>query len=544
MFARTALHAGVALLVFASGCRNGDKSPKSAANSSKAATAGPRTAALFFTTGTLGYVEPCGCTSKPLRGVQRLAAVVRRGPEPSALIDTGSWLFDDAPLDATSGPQHRLKATLLTKVYRALGAAAINLGATELTDGIDKLKTLQMRGAVPLVSANVRPVGDAGPTIAQSFLRTVGTIKVGITGVVPPEAIGDGRGVAAIEYTPALRSEVKMLRQRGAELVVVLANLSAGEAAELASAVDTVDVIVRGPGAEIHKSPAPPQTVGKTVIVEAGRQGQHVGKLTMRFGAEAPARPIPLDDGGAAAAAKRAITERKIAALKRQIEGWKGDESRAEAIAAREKQVQRLTATLDDAKGQEALAPPFLKLELIALTDDIEPDPEMSKELEAYYAQLRKMNLDKGDPAKCATKNEYVATYVGTAECEDCHEEAYAFWKDTKHAVAWATLEDQGKHFDLTCIGCHTIGYEKPGGFCKLSKVGVLKDVGCENCHGPGSLHAEDGDIDLIQLTVTEDTCAGECHVPEHSDEFEYTKYIKEITGEGHELVSSLGEAK
>ena len=49
-------------------------------------------------------------------------------------------------------------------------------------------------------------------------------------------------------------------------------------------------------------------------------------------------------------------------------------------------------------------------------------------------------------------------------------------------------------------------------------------------------MHAEDEDPDSIILASTESTCAKLCHVPEHSDRFEYTTYLKEITGEGHEL--------
>lgn len=520
------------------GCRNGDKS--SAASAAGTSAAGDRVATVFFTTGALGYVEPCGCTSKPLGGVHRLAAVIRAAPTDRALVDTGSLLFDSEPLDAISGAQHRLKADLLARVYRELGAVAINVGATDLADGVGRLKALQREGAVPLVSANVRPVGDAGPSIAQSFLRTVGGIKIGITGVATPEAIGGFAGVAAIEHTPAVRAEVKMLKQRGAEVVVVLADLSAGVASELARAIDAVDVIVRGPGTEIGKAPSAPLRVGNAVIVEAGRQGQHVGKLILNLGPKAPRRPIALDDGGAGRTARRALVERKIAALTRQIDGWKADASKAEAIAARQEKIEALTASLAAPAAGGVIDGPHMLVEIVPLTDDITGDPAINTRLEVYYAKQREMNLDKGDPAKCAKTPQTKSVYVGSAECNECHEEAYEFWKNTKHAVAWATLEDQNKHFDLTCIGCHTVGYEQPGGFCKLSEVGVLKDVGCENCHGPGSLHSEEGDIDLISLAVTEATCAASCHVPEHSDEFEFGKYIQEITGEGHELASSL----
>lgn len=145
------------------------------------------------------------------------------------------------------------------------------------------------------------------------------------------------------------------------------------------------------------------------------------------------------------------------------------------------------------------------------------------------------MNREKGDVTPCVPVKEQ-PVFVGSARCEECHEEAYAFWKKTKHAVAWATLEDANKHFDLTCIGCHTIGYKQPGGFCRIADVANLKDVGCEMCHGPGSVHVEDSDASSIQLATTESTCTSLCHVPDHSDQFDYSTYLKRVTGEGHEL--------
>ena len=55
------------------------------------------------------------------------------------------------------------------------------------------------------------------------------------------------------------------------------------------------------------------------------------------------------------------------------------------------------------------------------------------------------------------------ASYVGDQSCLDCHEEVVAGFKKTIH----------GRIADFEVVG--------------LSK-------GCESCHGPGSIHAEDGD--------------------------------------------------
>src|SRR5690606_23742945 len=63
-----------------------------------------------------------------------------------------------------------------------------------------------------------------------------------------------------------------------------------------------------------------------------------------------------------------------------------------------------------------------------------------------------------------------------------------------------------------------------------------LRDVQCETCHGPGSLHvAADGTDEPRTVTraPAETLCLG-CHNEEHSDTFDYTAYLRDVTGPGH----------
>lgn len=517
-------------------CRNGNKPVPEAAQAARASEAA-RTAEIYFSTEVAGYIEPCGCTTKPLGGVQRLATIVKKGNPSHALVDAGNLLFPPHGLNDVTREQHVLKAKILARVYRQLGAVALNVGPSDLAAGTDFLQELQQDGATPLVSANVRPASESGPTIARSFVRKIGAIKVGFTGVAPPEKVAETKSsVTAIEYAPGVASEVKVLRDEGAEVVVVLAHLSVVDAKALARAVPTIDIILRAPGTPIERDPAGPMREGGVIIAEAGSQGQHVGRLTLAFGAAPPDRPLVLDDAGQAEIKKRQLTERKVRAYQMEVDAWSVDPTKAEAVKAKKAQIAQLEADL--AKPLPPSPPPagpHVRIDLVRLTDDIPADPAMTKILDVYYRELRAMNLEKGDVAKCAPKKD-AATFVGTAKCVECHEEAYAFWKKTKHAKAWATLEDAGKHFDLTCIGCHTVGYEQAGGFCRLADVKGYEDVGCENCHGPGSIHIEDSDPTSIVLESPESTCADGCHVPEHSDAFVYEKYLREITGPGHVL--------
>lgn len=88
-----------------------------------------------------------------------------------------------------------------------------------------------------------------------------------------------------------------------------------------------------------------------------------------------------------------------------------------------------------------------------------------------------------------------VPTYVGSKRCGGCHPHAYEVWEASDHSHAYKTLVD-AKHpsrreYDGECIVCHTIGFGYQSGFRDAVQTPTLKNVGCESCHGPGSLHAK-----------------------------------------------------
>lgn len=52
--------------------------------------------------------------------------------------------------------------------------------------------------------------------------------------------------------------------------------------------------------------------------------------------------------------------------------------------------------------------------------------------------------------------------------CRSCHRAQYDFWEKTKHASAYLVLFSKSQHFNPECIGCHSLGFEQPGGFEKI----------------------------------------------------------------------------
>lgn len=121
-------------------------------------------------------------------------------------------------------------------------------------------------------------------------------------------------------------------------------------------------------------------------------------------------------------------------------------------------------------------------------------------------------------------------TYIGSEVCNDCHEEEYAsFDKYAKKRHSYGSIMQMRKGLTETefetCLVCHTTGYGKPGGFVSVSRTPQLKNLGCECCHGPGSIHADSEDPDDIKGKLSIADCET-CHDAELVATFDYKPMI------------------
>jgi predicted CXXCH cytochrome family protein len=76
-----------------------------------------------------------------------------------------------------------------------------------------------------------------------------------------------------------------------------------------------------------------------------------------------------------------------------------------------------------------------------------------------------------------------VPGYAGSESCKQCHDDIHSEWVSTRHAQAFSASifqRDWGQAGnDITCLECHTTGYDPASG--AYSEEGVT----CEACHGP-----------------------------------------------------------
>lgn len=485
-----------------------------------------------------GTIAPCGCTTEPLGGLQYAFGYIENDSEPRnrLVVEPGSFLFPEKdgpywPKDNAEWEQARDRAKLLHTRFAALGPALVSgIGPTDVVspDGVKPLSTFEM----PRVSANVTvPEGAVAPAPHRVVeLKDHGiTWKVGVTSVVDP-TLPDAAGLGTIaDPLTAAKSAVASMKKDGAQFTVVLAQGHRAFGESLAG--DGVDLVVVGipEGAERERVGSPASKVRGTYVLEPGTQLQTVTELVVSI--DPKTGSVPTISGWDVPPPKSTV-KAELARVQERLAKFKADpEADAGFIANLEAERTRLQAQLEG----KAEGPAQGVFDQVKVTCKLPVDPGAKDALAAYDKRVADQNKTRFTGVKTPEPAAGKAGYVGVEACSDCHDEAVEFWENTPHASAYETLVVDNKQFDLSCVGCHVTGFRRPGGAEVVENEGLV-DVQCEVCHGPGSLHAEDGgdDLSLIELEVPAELCATECHTQEHSDTFDYEAYLRDIVGPGH----------
>jgi Cytochrome c554 and c-prime len=494
---------------------------------------GAPTLRLYVVSDLAGALEPCGCTKDQLGGLDHAAAWItsERAHAPiSAVVLAGPAFF----MNATPLPDHKdqdlLKAKTIARGLKTMGCLAVSPGENDWADGEEELGKLRLATGAALLTA--RSPGDGkGGGKAASKLVTLNGVSLGLIGVGAPREGASGPAPAEL-----VKTEAAALEKQGAKILVVLASVGRGEAKRIADSVPELAAIVVGSAksaGEANTETPPGERVGQVVIAETANHLQSVVALDffVRDGSYAFADATGLD-----AAQKRAELLRRIDELHVKISNWQRDKSIAEVdLEARRADLAKLEAeraALDDKPAPASGS--FFRYSVKEVRDSLGRDPAVEKEIAGYYKAVNEDNrtifADRMPPAPVPGK----PTYVGVQVCAKCHEPARVFWDTTKHSHAYTTLSSQNKEFNLDCVSCHVTGYDQPGG-SSVTHVDLLKDVQCEVCHGPGSVHSANPKIEVVTKKPSETRCL-DCHHPPHVEEFDSKAKMTEILGPGHGL--------
>jgi hypothetical protein len=191
----------------------------------------------------------------------------------------------------------------------------------------------------------------------------------------------------------------------------------------------------------------------------------------------------------------------------------------------------RALGTLDMHLTQGA-PPQVAGNEIRLLNDTIPQDPGIGEMVQHYRDEIRHTRLAVDDPnylsGDMVPGVRTVATYVGTEKCVECHQESANVWHGSAHSHAFATLIARNADADPRCIGCHTVGFGDPSGYRRALGGKALVNVGCESCHGPGSLHVRQKNGDATVHFTFHPLDAGDCkkcHQGEFSRPFDWDEF-------------------
>ncbi|MDB6125958.1 MAG: cytochrome [Pedosphaera sp.] len=190
--------------------------------------------------------------------------------------------------------------------------------------------------------------------------------------------------------------------------------------------------------------------------------------------------------------------------------------------------------------------------EIKLLQDQIPESDAVRSMAEKYRKEVRATKLSVDDPANLQDNMvpgvKVTAAYVGSQNCVECHKTAAKVWQESGHAEAMNTLINRSADADPNCIACHTVGFGSPSGYRREFAGKKLVDVGCESCHGPGSLHVEQRQKQLPITFKFRPLGAGDCqkcHFGEFSRPFDWNRFWPHIQ-HGKEPVrnAALGKDK
>ena len=237
-----------------------------------AAAAGPDTLVVLSTTDLKGKTSPCGCHI-PKGGFARIAAFLdssRTVRRTTLYVDAGGYFAEQ---DGRTDLEEFMARSLVQ-----LGVGAIGVGPRDLRHGIAFLRDLARRTGAPVTCANLADKRTRLPIFPSGRVLDVGGVKVGVFALYSDRfPLGPAAdSLVVLDPENAAQSQVTALRNKGAQVVVLLAQMGRAGGEDVVSTVPGIDAVVLGHDVPVYEQG---RRIGETVASYAGEQGQHLGRI-------------------------------------------------------------------------------------------------------------------------------------------------------------------------------------------------------------------------------------------------------------------------
>ncbi len=242
------------------------------------------------------------------KGLERIATLVARARAaggPVLLLDAGDALHG-SPLERVWREGSRSTPEPVVAAMNALGYDAMAIGNHEFDAGVAALDSAAARARFPFLGANVVNARTGKPAFGTSVVREIEGVRIGIIGLTTPAVpqLMDSslfRGLLFIDPLAVARSEIARLRgpeRCQAVVALVHSGLERDPAARggegrprigdtpsenlgyrLAYEVPGLDVVILGHTHQVVAS----ATVGGTLVTQAGKGGEALGRVELTF---------------------------------------------------------------------------------------------------------------------------------------------------------------------------------------------------------------------------------------------------------------------
>ncbi len=278
-------------------------------------------------------------------GLSILKAFLDKQTTPFLLLEGGNW-FAQTPEGTLS------QGGYFNDLAKNLPYAARLFTAQDLVYGWGSLSQILKTSKTPFVLSNVTLSKGRLPQGTKPWLLTkAGDYQIGIMGLVDTQIIRKQdrlSGLQAADPIESARAKVALLREKGAQVIIVLSGLNASEEnslpdKELAEEVEGIDLII---SAGVSQENAEMQRIGKTWLIYPGSRLDSVGKIQLFFGKNNELSDVRFED---VVLYRRDFGEDEI--LAQQIKQLR-DTTRTQMTRTVGKSEQRLQGRLD---GESAL---------------------------------------------------------------------------------------------------------------------------------------------------------------------------------------------
>jgi len=452
----------------------------------------------------------------------------------SLLLDSGNLLFKKNSIDGGKS-QEILTAETILDIYTDVGYDAVAIGPLDLAAGIDFIQKSYSHG-FPWISSNITSP-DGKPLFTQWITRTLGDIKVVITAVTAhPQK--EYKNINIQPWQESLTKTLVTIKEKKENaFIILLSSLNNSENEQIAKRFPDINLLI---GADPHRGNISPQLIGNTLLTQTAKQGKYQGLLEIIFGKQRI--------WGHDTARQLADLQNKLGSVNWQLRRLKkqskknGNENKyTDTILRLEKEKEELNREIDTSKKlltqekETGVKNDQYNYRFIGLKKNMPNDQPTAEKLILLNREIRELNK-KNKQLENTSGNLSTLTQnmVGHSVCETCHETQAGFWKSTRHASAYSTLNKKDKSLNLDCLPCHlTINPRKldsqispdPG---YLSYPSALRSVGCESCHGPGREHSIAPETFTLSRNPEKPLCLT-CHTPEHDDTFDYALKLSRI---------------